>query len=408
MRGQPRLGAGAAATGGTILNNGTGALVFTNANFISGADVLTAGLNRAVTFGGTNTADNAITGVIANVNATNTVSVVKADSGKWVLSGANTYTGGTVISNGTLRLDHVNAAGTGTISQSSGASTLQINAAGTVTNTMSIYNIQTLQTVTLSGNKTLNNATYSVTNNTTTTESGQLSGSGGITKQGAGTLLIAGNTNNTYTGATLVEEGSMVLSNVGGNAVHSSSSITVNSGAALVLGASNQIGDGIGLVLNGGTFIVGTDFAGYSETLGTLTLSASSTIDLGSYSTGLRQLVFAASQSITWATNAVLTITNWQGFAGQSSDVAEILFGTGGLTTTQLSQIYFANQGISGGVLVGAQGELAPIPEAPVSAGAAVVVLVVLWRERRRIRVMLGGALASQNTNGDVIRHRSP
>jgi autotransporter-associated beta strand protein len=346
--------------------------------------------------------------VIANVNSTNSVSIVKDDSGKWVLSGANTYTGATVISNGTLRLDHVNAAGTGTISQSSGASTLQINAAGTVTNTMSIYNIQTLQTVTLSGNKTLNNATYSVTNNTTTTESGQLSGSGGITKQGAGTLLIAGNTNNTYTGATLVEEGTMVLSNAGGNAIHNSSSITVNSGAALVLNASNQIGDGISLVLNGGTFIVGTDSAEYSETLGTLTLSASSTIDLGSYSTGLRQLVFAASQSITWATNAVLTITNWQGFAGQSSDVAEILFGTGGLTTTQLSQIYFANQDISGGVLVGAQGELAPIPEAPVSAGAAVVVLVVLWRERRRIRGILGEALASQDTNGDGVRHRSP
>jgi fibronectin-binding autotransporter adhesin len=109
---QMRLGAGPAATGGRILANGTGALVFTNANFISGADVLTAGLNRAVIFGGTNTADNAITGVIANVNPTNTVSIVKEDAGKWILSGSNTYTGSTTVNDGTLVIMRTNLTAT--------------------------------------------------------------------------------------------------------------------------------------------------------------------------------------------------------------------------------------------------------------------------------------------------------
>jgi len=287
-----------------------------------------------------------------------------------------------VLNAGTLRVQNVNALGSGLFTQSGTNSTLVIDTTGTVANAMSIYNIATLQSVTLSGAKTLNNATYDVAANTTTTESGLLSGSGGVTKEGAGTLVVAGTASNTFTGASYVNQGALVLSNAGGGAI-SGSSITVSNGASLVLAASNQIGDSTGLVLAGGTFIVGNSTAGYSETLGTLTLSASSTIDLGSYATGLRQLSFADSSNITWT--GTLTITNWQGLTRQSSDVAEILFGTGGLTTTQLGQIYFANQDINGGTLVGPNGELVPIPEAEVYWAALAIVLAVGYRERRRV-----------------------
>jgi hypothetical protein len=81
----------------------------------------------------------------------------------------------------------------------------------------------------------------------------------------------------------------------------------------------------------------------------------------------------------------VLTITNWQGVANQQSELTKLLFGTGGLTSTQLGQVRFADQNIDGGQLLGAQGELAPIPEAPVFWGAAAVALFILWRERRRL-----------------------
>jgi hypothetical protein len=102
---------------------------------------------------------------------------------------------------------------------------------------------------------------------------------------------------------------------------------------------------------------------------------------------GLGTITFANSSGISWATNAVLTISNWQGVASQQSDVTKLLFGTGGLTSTQLGQIRFANQNIDGGLLLGDQGELAPIPEAPVAVGATALAAFVLWRERRRLFV---------------------
>lgn len=86
-----------------------------------------------------------------------------------------------------------------------------------------------------------------------------------------------------YTGATLVNTGGLQIG---------------------TLGADDQIDDATALILNGGTFIVGNDTAGYSDTLGTLTLNASSVIDLGTFE-GPHAINFANSSAITWATNAV-------------------------------------------------------------------------------------------------------
>ena len=363
---------------------GSEGLVFNNGGTLKTTGSLTNSRLVAMTGAGTvDTDGNAVefSGAMSGSGA-----LTKNGAGTLTLSGASTFAGGTVLNTGTLRLGSATGAGTGAITQSNGSSKLVIDTTGTVANAMSIYNITTLQNVTLTGDKTLNNATFDVAANTTYTESGQLSGDGGLDKIGAGTLVLAGTTNNTYTGATVISNGALVLSNSAGNGINNSSSITVQSGASLILGASSQIADGIGLTLNGGTFIVGNATAGYSETLGTLTLSASSTIDLGSYSTGLRQLTFANSSAITWT--GTLTITNWQGMTRSSSDVAEILFGTGGLTSTQLGQIYFANQEVSGGVLVGENGELVPIPEAEVYWAALAIVLAVVYRERRRVALL--------------------
>jgi hypothetical protein len=74
------------------------------------------------------------------------------------------------------------------------------------------------------------------------------------------------------------------------------------------------------------------DTRGFSETLGTLTLSATSVIDLGA---GTSALVFADSSGTTWGTSVGLSFINF------TAGVDSIRFGTtsGGLTSTQLAQI---------------------------------------------------------------------
>lgn len=49
---------------------------------------------------------------------------------------------------------------------------------------------------------------------------------------------------------------------------------------------------------------------GYAESLGDLTLNASSTSDLG-VADGLRDLVFIDSSGVAWASGAILTVANW-------------------------------------------------------------------------------------------------
>lgn len=211
-----------------------------------------------------------------------------------------------------------------------------------------------------------------------------ITGANSLTKNGNGVLLLAGT--NTYSGQTILNAGTVLLNNGGSNAV-TGSSIQINSGATLALGADNQIGNSTSLILNGGTFRAGTASAGYSDTLGTLTLLANSTLDLGSF-TGTHSITFANSSAIAWTPGAVLTISNWQGLALNPGDAGRIFFGTNGLTSTQLAQVVWAPQGLSGATLIGTNGELTPIPEARVVWAGLALALAIGWKERRRIGLL--------------------
>lgn len=209
-----------------------------------------------------------------------------------------------------------------------------------------------------------------------------LTGTHGFHKTGHGTLELTAS--NTITGAVTISGGTVALASSTGGALQHVTSVAVGAGATLQLCASHQLGNHTGLILHGGTFLTGSATAGYAETLGTLTLNANSTIDLGASST-TRLLQFADSSAITWASGAILTITNWQGVAGDPGTAGRLLFGTGGLTSTQLAQIRFAGYDNAGGQLIGPDGELTPIPEAPVSMAAAALLAFIGWRERQRL-----------------------
>lgn len=90
----------AGTTGGATLDaSGVGALAFTSNFTATGAGV------KTLTLTGTSTAANTIGGVIPDNSTVNTTSLTKTGAGRWILSGANSYTGPTSVSAGTLSVN---------------------------------------------------------------------------------------------------------------------------------------------------------------------------------------------------------------------------------------------------------------------------------------------------------------
>lgn len=140
--------------------------------------------------------DTTITGVIANRNTTGSAgSLSKTGSGKLILTGANTYTGLTTVSGGTL----------------------QIGNGGT--------------TGSITGNIT-NNAKVIFNRSDAHTFSGLMSGTGSFEKLGAGVTTLSRAAGNTYSGGTKVSEGTLTISNTSGSAL-GTGSVEVSAGATL-------------------------------------------------------------------------------------------------------------------------------------------------------------------------------
>ncbi len=109
------------ATGGATIDttNGTGPLIFTSNFTATGAG------SKTLTLKGGNS--DIIQGAIVDNSPANLTSLNKTGSGTWNLSGANTYSGGTTVSNGTLRLTGANASlGQGNVFVLSSANNLNI------------------------------------------------------------------------------------------------------------------------------------------------------------------------------------------------------------------------------------------------------------------------------------------
>ena len=207
-------------SGGTQINHGGIAISNGNAlgsgrvnmaastQLIFGADGLTLANNFSVK--GTASIDVAngqgatLSGVIGN--GTSAGSLQKIDGGTLALTGVNTYTGGTMISGGTLSVSSDNNLGASTGALVLNGGTLQINGDtfNSTTRAISLTALGSgLDIADAANTFTLNQA---------------ISGSGGLVLSGAGTLVLTGA--NTYGGATTINSASTLQLGDGGSIAH--------------------------------------------------------------------------------------------------------------------------------------------------------------------------------------------
>lgn len=224
-------------SGGTLEASGTGAITFVNASplALTGTDT-----PRTLSLGGTSTDANVFQPIIGN-NGTGATSLVKTGAGTWQLAGANTFTGQTVISGGTLVLANSLALQSSTLNYDNQGGLLSFGALFSAT----IGNLTGTQSLELNNDFALPVA-LTVGNAQTTTFFGAINDGtavgGAITKIGNGTLNLQGA--NTYAGSTTVNAGTLALGlggTIGNGAlqVNANGTFTVNGGVVTSNGGSN-------------------------------------------------------------------------------------------------------------------------------------------------------------------------
>jgi len=199
-------------SGGTLDSSGTGSLTFANTGSVALSGTNTA---RTFTLTGSDTIGAATFNLLLGDNGTGATSLVKNGNASWVLTGANTYSGGTTINGGTLIATNSTGSATGSAAitiNTNGA--LQIGSGGTAGS--------------VSGNIDDNGALY-FNHSNALTYSGVISGSGALWQNGSGTLTLSGA--NTYSGATNLTAGS--LSDAAANRFSPNSAIYINAGRNL-------------------------------------------------------------------------------------------------------------------------------------------------------------------------------
>ncbi|HBX1349563.1 TPA: autotransporter-associated beta strand repeat-containing protein, partial [Salmonella enterica] len=322
-------------TGGTTISGGT--LVATNVDALGSGDVTddaTLELNTGGTF------DNAISG---------SGQVVKSGDDVLTLSGANSYSGGTLISDGTLVASNVEALGTGDVTDDA---TLELNTGGTFDNaiggsgnvvksgadtlTLSGSNSYTGGTTISGGTLVASNVealgTGDVTNNATLELNtggdfiNNIGGTGRVEKSGDDTLTLSGS--NTYTGGTLINGGTLVASNVealGTGDVTDNATLALNTGGTFdnAISGSGQVvksGDetltlsGTNSYTGGTTISGGTLVATNVEALGSGDVTDDATLELNTG--GTFDNAISGSGQVVKSGDKMLTLSGANSYSG--------------------------------------------------------------------------------------------
>ncbi|MKV45886.1 fibronectin-binding autotransporter adhesin ShdA [Salmonella enterica subsp. enterica] len=277
--------------GGQIVKSGSDELIVTGANNYSGGTTITDGTLIA------DHADSLGTGAVANSGVLqvgegeleNTLSgsgsLMKTGTGELTLSGDNNYSGGTTISGGTLTADHADSLGSGDIDNSG---VLKV------------------------GEGELENI---------------LSGSGSLVKTGTGELTLSGD--NSYSGGTTITGGTLTADHadsLGTGAIANSGVLQVGEGELknTLSGSGSLVKTGTGeLTLSGdnsysgGTTIIGgTLTADHADSLGTGAVANSGVLQVGE---GELENTLSGSGSLVKTGTGELTLGGDNSYSGDTT-----------------------------------------------------------------------------------------
>ena len=376
--------------------------------------------NRAgsysATLGGTNAGVNVYAGAIGN--GSGSVALVKQGSATWALTGANSYTGATTVSSGTLKVGNSGTtgvlggggasvaagatlafdrsdsglvvsdiiSGSGTVMQL-GSGTTSLTGANTYTSPtqitagmLRIGNGSTAGTLGSGGVSISAGAALAFNRSDSVTVSNAITGAGSVVKQAAGTLTLSGTS--TYSGGTRLTAGTLI---VGSDQALGTGTLSFATAGA-TLQTSRNIPVPIAVDANGTLAIVGSgvDLTANFSGGATLTKTGTGTLTLsGPASTFTGNLVIAGgagANSIVRAGNTAAfgtgTVTINGGNAnsgstfdlnGNSLDNSIVLAyqssgvnDTGALQNTDTTRRATLNGGVSigGGIYVGGPGSI--------------------------------------------------
>jgi len=267
------------------------------------------------------------------------------------LSGNNTFTGATTVGSGTLQLGSATALGSAAVGttvtaggvidlngQTGVAEPLALSSSG-LNNSGALVNSNTAAAASVAGTVTLNDTSTGLGGDGSTNLTGLVTGTGGLTKWGEGTLTLSGSAN--YGGITSIQAGTLRVQNPSVLVSSTLQSSNSESSAAFDMATSGTYSTGFLLV--GQHFRINTSGTGPATLVATngmlngnidkllevganATVLVSGTFDLHNTGTATRNLVVGG------AGNAVFN----GAISGTSSTNPALLFGihVGGSTTT--------------------------------------------------------------------------
>ncbi|HEE1470369.1 TPA: fibronectin-binding autotransporter adhesin ShdA [Salmonella enterica] len=306
--------------GSKLTKQGDGTLILSNTGNDYGDTEIDGGILAAKDAAALGTGDVTIAesatlalsqGTLDN-NVTGEGQIVKSGSDELIVTGDNTYSGGTTISGGTLTADHADSLGTGAVANSG---VLQVGE-GELENT--------------------------------------LSGSGSLVKTGTGELTLSGD--NTYSGGTTITGGTLTADHadsLGSGDIDNSGVLQVGEGDLenTLSGSGSLVKTGTGeLTLSGGndysggtTIIGGTLTADHADSLGTGAVANSGVLQVGE---GELENTLSGSGSLVKTGTGELTLSGDNSYSGGTTIIGGTLtadhadsLGTGAVANSGVLQV---------------------------------------------------------------------